>query len=211
MRRLRRPNRDSPTRSGPPDHQAAGPPGHQAAGPPEGPVVGEAEAPLAPGSAEWVARRGSHPAVLRYDAARAVAHPRAAVLTFYDSAYQAAAAGRADWDVAGLACSGGTTDQHLAALPPDRPWWRANARGRSRAAGAALPVSCSTSCSYAPGHQRWRRVHLPRIPRMVARHGCCFTRIPRPTRRYAPQTASRTVRDHRFPGPVRRPHAEGGP
>ncbi|MFG2027427.1 DUF5996 family protein [Streptomyces sp. NPDC048825] len=50
-------------------------------------MAGEAEAPLAPGSAEWVARRGRHPAVLRYDAARAVAHPRAAVLTFYDSAY----------------------------------------------------------------------------------------------------------------------------
>ncbi|MFE9648099.1 DUF5996 family protein [Streptomyces sp. NPDC006365] len=79
-------------------------------------MAGEAEALLAPGSAEWVARRGSHPAMLLYDAARAEAHPRAAVLTFYDSAYQATA-GRADWDVAGLACSGGITDQHLAAPP----------------------------------------------------------------------------------------------
>ncbi|WP_086561991.1 DUF5996 family protein [Streptomyces africanus] len=72
------------------------------------------ERPLAPQSADWVARRGGHLAVLRYDAARAEAAPRAAVLSFYDSAYQAGA-GRAGWDVTGLACPGGITDQHLSA------------------------------------------------------------------------------------------------
>ncbi|MFE9445998.1 DUF5996 family protein [Streptomyces sp. NPDC006602] len=47
---------------------------------------------------------------------RAEPDPRAAVLAFYDSAYRAGA-GRANWDVAGLACPGGITDQHLAAPP----------------------------------------------------------------------------------------------
>ena len=42
--------------------------------------------------------------------------PRATVLAFYDSAYRAGAK-CADWDVAGLACPGGITDQHLAAPP----------------------------------------------------------------------------------------------
>ena len=78
---------------------------------------GLAEEPLAQGSARWVARNGSHLAVLRYDDARAEADPRATVLAFYDSAYRAGA-GRADWDMAGLACPGGITDQHLAADPP---------------------------------------------------------------------------------------------
>ena len=78
---------------------------------------GLAEEPLAQGSARWVARNGSHLAVLRYDDARAEADPRATVLAFYDSAYRAGA-GRADWDMAGLACPGGITDQHLAAAPP---------------------------------------------------------------------------------------------
>ncbi|MER0484698.1 DUF5996 family protein [Streptomyces sp. Edi2] len=77
---------------------------------------GLAEEPLAPGSARWVARDGSHLAVLRYDDARAEADPRAAVLAFYDSAYRAGA-GRANWDMAGLACPGGVTDQHLGAPP----------------------------------------------------------------------------------------------
>jgi hypothetical protein len=77
---------------------------------------GLAQEPLVPGSARWMARDGSHLAVLRYDAARAEADPRGAVLAFYDSAYRAGA-GRADWDVAGLACPGGITDQHLAAPP----------------------------------------------------------------------------------------------
>ncbi|WP_354644656.1 DUF5996 family protein [Kitasatospora camelliae] len=57
-----------------------------------------------------------HLAVLRYDAARAEADPRAAVLAFYESAYQAGAV-RAGWDVARLACPGGITDPRLPAPP----------------------------------------------------------------------------------------------
>ena len=68
-----------------------------------------AREPLSPASARWVARGDSHLAVLRYDAARAEADPRAAVLAFYESAYQAGA-GRAGWDHAALACPGGITD-----------------------------------------------------------------------------------------------------
>ncbi|WP_333772970.1 DUF5996 family protein [Streptomyces sp. IBSBF 3136] len=71
--------------------------------------AGLTEAPLSPASAQWVARGDSHLAVLRYDAARAEADPRAAVLAFYESAYQAGA-GRAGWDIAALACPGGITD-----------------------------------------------------------------------------------------------------
>ncbi|MFB7664884.1 DUF5996 family protein [Kitasatospora sp. NPDC056138] len=72
--------------------------------------------PLTPTSAEWAARNGSHLAVLRYDAARAEADPRAAVIAFYESAYQAGAV-RAGWDVAALACPGGVTDPRLPAPP----------------------------------------------------------------------------------------------
>jgi hypothetical protein len=71
--------------------------------------AGLAGAPLAPASAQWTARGDSHLAVLRYDAARAEADPRAAVLAFYESAYRAGA-GLAGWDVAALACPGGITD-----------------------------------------------------------------------------------------------------
>ncbi|MFI6444192.1 DUF5996 family protein [Kitasatospora sp. NPDC050543] len=73
-----------------------------------------AEEPLTPSSARWVARNAAHLAVLPYDAARAQADPRAAVLAFYESAYQAGAV-RAGWDVAGFACPGGVTDPLLAA------------------------------------------------------------------------------------------------
>ncbi|MEU6080943.1 DUF5996 family protein [Streptomyces sp. NPDC047108] len=73
---------------------------------------GLAEEPLTPPAAQWAARKDSHLAVLRYDAARAESDPRAAVLGFYESAYQAGA-GRAGWDVARFACPGGVTDQHL--------------------------------------------------------------------------------------------------
>ena len=55
------------------------------------------------------AQNGSHLAILRYDDARAEADPRAAVLAFYESAYQAGAR-RAGWDVERLACPGGVTD-----------------------------------------------------------------------------------------------------
>ncbi|MFC4506155.1 MULTISPECIES: DUF5996 family protein [Streptomyces] len=71
--------------------------------------AGLAGEPLSPASARWVARGDSHLAVLRYDAARVESDPRAAVLAFYESAYQAGA-GRAGWDIAALACPGGITD-----------------------------------------------------------------------------------------------------
>ena len=64
------------------------------------------------GAARWIEQRGSHLAVLRYDDARAEADSRAAVLAFYESAYQAGAR-LAGWDVAGLACPGGITDPVL--------------------------------------------------------------------------------------------------
>ena len=73
--------------------------------------------PLAPGTAQWVAQRSSHLAVLRYDDARAEPDPRAAVLAFYDSAYRAGAL-HAGWDTAALACPGGITDPHHPQNPP---------------------------------------------------------------------------------------------
>jgi hypothetical protein len=73
---------------------------------------GLATAPLTPATARWSEQRGGHLAVLRYDDARAESDPRAAVLAFYESAYQAGAQ-RAGWDVARLACPGGVTDPRL--------------------------------------------------------------------------------------------------
>ena len=73
---------------------------------------GLAEQPLEPAEARWVARDDSHLAVLTYEAARASADPRRAVLDFYESAYQAGAR-EAGWDVTALACPGGITDEHL--------------------------------------------------------------------------------------------------
>jgi hypothetical protein len=73
---------------------------------------GLTEEPLRPESAEWVEQRGGHLAVLRYDSARADPDPRAAVLAFYESAYQAGAR-RAGWDIARLACPDGITDPRL--------------------------------------------------------------------------------------------------
>jgi hypothetical protein len=70
--------------------------------------------PLLPETAQWIAQRGSHLAVLRYDDARSEPDPRAAVLAFYESAYQAGAQ-HAGWDIAGLACPGGITDPQLSA------------------------------------------------------------------------------------------------
>jgi hypothetical protein len=64
---------------------------------------------LRPQTAEWIAPNGRHLAVLRYDDARAEPDPRAAVLAFYESAYQAGAR-HAGWDIAGLASPGGITD-----------------------------------------------------------------------------------------------------
>ncbi|MGH8906891.1 MAG: DUF5996 family protein [Egibacteraceae bacterium] len=70
---------------------------------------GLADQPLEPDAAEWLPRNGSHLAVLRYDDARATPDPRAAVLAFFESAYQAGAR-LAGWDTARLACPGGVTD-----------------------------------------------------------------------------------------------------
>jgi hypothetical protein len=50
--------------------------------------------------------------VLRYDDARATNDPRAGVLAFYQSAYQAGAR-LAGWDIQRLACPGGITDPTL--------------------------------------------------------------------------------------------------
>ncbi|GAA4603073.1 DUF5996 family protein [Actinoallomurus liliacearum] len=68
--------------------------------------------PLQPAAAGWIAQRGSHLAVLPYDDARAEPDPRATVLAFYESAYQAGAR-RAGWDIGGMACPGGITDPQL--------------------------------------------------------------------------------------------------
>ncbi|GAA2284339.1 DUF5996 family protein [Nonomuraea roseoviolacea subsp. roseoviolacea] len=68
--------------------------------------------PLKPEAARWITQRGSHLAVLRHADARAEPDPRAAVLAFYDSAYQAGAR-RAGWDIARLSCPGGVTDPRL--------------------------------------------------------------------------------------------------
>jgi uncharacterized protein DUF5996 len=74
--------------------------------------AGLAAEPLSPPSATWMPRNGSHLAVLRYEDARTQADPRAAVLGFYESAYQAGAR-LAGWDIAGLASPGGITDPVL--------------------------------------------------------------------------------------------------
>ncbi|MEU8248547.1 DUF5996 family protein [Nonomuraea sp. NPDC048916] len=68
--------------------------------------------PLSPPAAQWIEQRGGHLAVLRYADARSEADPRAAVLAFYESAYEAGAR-RAGWDIGRLACPGGITDPQL--------------------------------------------------------------------------------------------------
>jgi Family of unknown function (DUF5996) len=77
--------------------------------------AGLADQPLEPAAAWWDPRDGSHLAVLRYDDARTAADPRASVLGFYESAYQAGAR-LAGWDVRRLACPGGITNPHLRRL-----------------------------------------------------------------------------------------------
>ena len=74
---------------------------------------GLAREPLRPKAAWWLPRDGSHLAVLRYEDARAEAHPRASVLDFYESAYQAGAT-LAGWEVERLASPAGITDPQLA-------------------------------------------------------------------------------------------------
>jgi hypothetical protein len=70
--------------------------------------------PLRPSMGSWIVSRGSHLAVLRYDDARTQPDPRATVLDFYESAYQAGAR-RAGWDIDRYACLGGITDPHASA------------------------------------------------------------------------------------------------
>jgi hypothetical protein len=76
--------------------------------------AGLAGEPLQPPQARWAERGGGHLAVLRYADARRAADPRAAVLAFYESAYQAGAR-QAGWDYDALACPGGVTDPLLRA------------------------------------------------------------------------------------------------
>ena len=71
-----------------------------------------ADQPLQPAAAWWMPRNGSHLAVLGYDDARVGDDPRATVLGFYESAYQAGAR-LAGWDIGRLASPGGITDPHL--------------------------------------------------------------------------------------------------
>lgn len=66
---------------------------------------------LRPAAAAWTTSGGGHLAVLRYDDARAAPDPRAAVLEFLHSSYEAGAR-RAGWDIDALACPGGTTDPY---------------------------------------------------------------------------------------------------
>ena len=73
---------------------------------------GLADQPLQPAAAWWMPRNGSHLAVLGYDDARVGDDPRATVLGFYESAYQAGAR-LAGWDIGRLASPGGITDPHL--------------------------------------------------------------------------------------------------
>jgi hypothetical protein len=74
--------------------------------------AGLADEPLEPEAAWWDPRDGSHLAILRYDDARAGDDPRATVLAFYESAYQAGAR-LAGWDIERLASPGGVTDPRL--------------------------------------------------------------------------------------------------
>ncbi len=79
---------------------------------------GLADEPLQPAAARWIERNGSHLAVLRYDDARTLPEPRAAVLDFYEGAYQAGAR-RAGWDIARWASVGGITDPQASSLDAD--------------------------------------------------------------------------------------------
>ncbi|MFE7565074.1 DUF5996 family protein [Kitasatospora sp. NPDC057500] len=81
--------------------------------------AGLADHPLRPAAARWVERNGGHLAVLDYDEVRAGPDPRAAVLDFYESVYQLAAA-LAGWDIGGEASPGGVTDPVAARASTDR-------------------------------------------------------------------------------------------
>lgn len=64
--------------------------------------AGLADEPLSPSSAKWQESNGAHLALLMYEDVRTLADPRAAVLEFLESAYQAGAK-RGGWDAKDLA------------------------------------------------------------------------------------------------------------
>jgi hypothetical protein len=76
--------------------------------------AGLGEEPLQPAAARWVDQGGSHLAVLPYEDIRGQADPKALVLQFYESAYQAGAR-RAGWDADRQSCLGGVTDPAVVA------------------------------------------------------------------------------------------------
>jgi hypothetical protein len=69
------------------------------------------EQPLAPDEAHWIEQGAGSLAILRYEDVRAAVDPRATLLAFLESAYEAGA-GAAGWDLAGLESSW---------CPPRRP------------------------------------------------------------------------------------------
>ena len=77
--------------------------------------AGLREQPLRPGEAVWAEEGRSPAALLPYEAVRAAAEPRAALLAFLESAYQAGAS-TAGWDVGDLASSWCPSQPDLAAL-----------------------------------------------------------------------------------------------
>jgi hypothetical protein len=108
--------------------------------------IGLANQPLQPAAAWWDPSDGSHLAVLRYDDARATSDPRATVLEFYESAYQAGARLAAGTSGACLALAGSPTRscahtrtastpgaQNSASLHPAQAWTR-DSHGRDRRA-----------------------------------------------------------------------------
>ncbi len=70
---------------------------------------GLVDEPLLPATACWTEQNGGHLAILRYADARTTPDPYAAVLSFYESAYQAGAH-HAGWNTTTLTCPGGVTD-----------------------------------------------------------------------------------------------------
>jgi hypothetical protein len=82
--------------------------------------AGLADQPLQPAAAWWDPRDGSHLAVLRYDDARATSDPRASVLDFYESTYQAGAR-LVGWDIRRLACPAASPTQ-TCADSKDQSW-----------------------------------------------------------------------------------------
>jgi Family of unknown function (DUF5996) len=71
--------------------------------------------PLMPGAAHWSAQAGGSIALLPYEAVRVAAEPRAALLPFLESAYQAGAR-LSGWDIAGLTSAWCPTTPQLHAM-----------------------------------------------------------------------------------------------